>query len=84
MNEDILYYLSYSEGFRSGGFNGRWGNAFTATTPYDPETVTNIEVGVKSTLMNNRLRLNVAVFDMEYDDKQIDVDVADPSAALGR
>ena len=35
--------LSYSQGYRSGGFNGRWGNEFSAVRPYKPETVTNIE-----------------------------------------
>ncbi len=83
-NEDVLYYLSYSQGYRSGGFNGRWGNEFSAVRPYKPETVTNIELGLKSTLMDNRLRVNVAVFDMEYDDKQLDVDIPDTLAAIGR
>ena len=83
-NEDVLYYLSYSQGYRSGGFNGRWGNEFSAVRPYKPETVTNIELGLKSTLMDNRLRVNVAVFDMEYEDKQLDVDIPDTLAAIGR
>jgi len=83
-NEDLHFYASYSQGYRSGGFNGRWGNEFSATRPYKPETVTNIEVGVKSTLLDNRLRVNVAIFDMEYEDKQLDVDIPDTLAALGR
>ena len=82
--EDFLFYVSYSQGYRSGGFNGRWGNEFSAVRPYKPETVTNIEVGVKSTLMDNRLRVNVAIFDMEYEDKQLDVDIPDTLAAIGR
>ncbi len=83
-DEDLLFYVSYSQGYRSGGFNGRWGNEFSATRPYKPETVTSIEVGVKSTLLDNRLRVNVAIFDMEYEDKQLDVDIPDTLAALGR
>ena len=83
-NEDLHFYASYSQGYRSGGFNGRWGNEFSATRPYKPETVTSIEVGVKSTLLDNRLRVNVAIFDMEYEDKQLDVDIPDTLAALGR
>ena len=83
-NEDLLYYLSYSQGYRSGGFNGRWGNEFSAVRPYKPETVTNIEAGLKSTLLDNRLRFNLAIFDMEYEDKQLDVDIPDTLAAIGR
>ena len=83
-SDNVLYYASFSEGYRSGGFNGRWGNQFSAVRPYKPETVTNIEVGVKSTLMDNTLRVNVAVFDMQYDDKQFDVDIPDTLAATGR
>ena len=52
--------------------------------PYDPETVSNTEFGIKTTLSDNRVHFNFTVFSMDYDDKQIDVDIADPSAALGR
>ena len=83
-NENMLYYISYSQGYRSGGFNGRWGNQFSAVRPYRPETVTNIELGLKSQLLDNRLRFNMAIFDMDYEDKQLDVDIPDTLAAIGR
>jgi len=83
-NENMLYYVSYSQGYRSGGFNGRWGNQFSAVRPYRPETVTNIELGLKSQLLDNRLRFNMAIFDMDYEDKQLDVDIPDTLAAIGR
>ena len=35
---------------------------------YDPEFVTSYEVGMKSTLMDGRVRLNVAAFTMDYED----------------
>ena len=41
-----------------------------ATQPYDPETVDNIEVGIKSEWMDDRLRFNASYFVMNYDDKQ--------------
>ena len=83
-SENMLYYISYSQGYRSGGFNGRWGNQFSAIRPYRPETVTNIELGLKSQLLDNRLRFNMAIFDMDYEDKQLDVDIPDTLAAIGR
>ena len=36
----------------------------------DPETVTNYEMGIKSTLVDGRLRLNAALFSMDYEDLQ--------------
>ena len=81
INEDIMVYLSYAEGFKSGGFDMR-GNA--ATNPnvangYDPETVETIEAGIKSQLFNDRLRLNVTWFEMDYEDMQLTVQTAQPA-----
>ena len=36
--------------------------------PFDPETMTTYEVGVKSDLFNNTVRLNAAVFFNDYKD----------------
>jgi len=83
-NPKVMMYALHSKGYRSGGFNGRWGSLNSATVPYDPETVSNTEFGIKTTLRDNRVHFNFTVFSMDYDDKQIDVDIADPSAALGR
>lgn len=81
MNDDIMLYISYAEGFKSGGFDMR-GNA--ATNPnvaqgYDPEIVETIEAGIKSQLLNDRLRLNFTIFDMNYTDMQLTVQTAQPA-----
>jgi iron complex outermembrane receptor protein len=70
VNDDLMLYALYSKGFRAGGFSGRPGTYEAAGTPYNPETVDNYELGMKSELMDNRLRLNVSVFQMDYKDKQ--------------
>jgi len=75
--EDALLYASYSEGFRSGGFNGR-GSSVSSFGPYDPETVKNWEFGIKSEWLDNRLQLNVAAFFLKYGNKQEDVVFPDP------
>jgi iron complex outermembrane receptor protein len=67
-----LAYVTYSQGFRSGGFNGRAGDA-DDVGPYRPEDVESWEVGFKADLMDERLRLNVAAFMIDYMDKQEDV-----------
>lgn len=67
-----MAYVNYSEGFRSGGFGGR-ATAPDNFGPYDPEEVEQWEVGVKSTLLDNTLQLNVTLFSIDYNDKQEDI-----------
>ena len=70
-----LYYLSYSEGFKSGGFNGRPTpgptGSFAAVQAYDPETLRTVELGAKTQFADNRVRLNAAVFFSKYNDIQL-------------
>ena len=70
--ENGMAYVTYSEGFRSGGFNGR-ATAPDNTGPYDPESVESWEVGAKFTMFDNRFQLNLAAFTVEYDQKQEDI-----------
>jgi iron complex outermembrane receptor protein len=53
-----MIYVTYSTGFRPGGVNRQPGVA-----PYNPDTVTNYEFGLKSTWLDGRLRANGAIFD---------------------
>lgn len=81
LNQDVMVYVSYAEGFKSGGFDMR-GNALlnpNVADGYDPETVETWEAGVKSQLWDNRLRLNFTVFDMDYTDMQLTVQQAQPA-----
>ncbi|WP_321392447.1 TonB-dependent receptor [Emcibacter sp.] len=65
-NEDSLGYATYSTGFRSGGFN-----APVVTFPvFEDETLTNYELGAKTSWFDNRLVLNAAVFYSNSDDFQ--------------
>jgi iron complex outermembrane receptor protein len=73
LTDDVMAYVSYSQGFKSGGFDMR-GNetAFPGTrNGYDSETADNYEVGVKSTLFDGRLILNGAIFYTPYEDVQV-------------
>lgn len=67
-----LLFLSYTEGFRSGGFNGRATGAANAG-PYEPENVENWEAGFKTQWFDNTLQLNGSFFVTDYQDKQEDV-----------
>ena len=82
-SEDVQTYLSYSTGFRSGGYNGRAQTPAVARESYDPEEVSNLEVGVKTTLLDGRMNLNASLFSASYDDKQEEIAAADPDAPTG-
>lgn len=60
-----MVYASYSNGFKAGGF------AFAAPSGlFDPETVNAYEVGLKTSLFDNRAALNIAVFRNQYSNLQ--------------
>lgn len=62
-------FFTVSEGFKSGGFNGRVADG--QLEPYDEETLISYEVGVKAQWLEDRLRSNFAVFHTDYDDLQV-------------
>lgn len=72
-----MAYLSYAEGFKSGGFNMRANDTLMRSTgldasePFDEETVKTSELGIKGDWFSQRLKARVAAFYMEYDDIQI-------------
>lgn len=79
-SDRLMAYLSYSEGFKSGGFGTRISapvvskNAPTGREllpDHDPEFAQTYEVGFKSALLNERLELNLALFYSNYDDIQV-------------
>jgi iron complex outermembrane receptor protein len=67
-NESSFYYFSYSEGFRSGGFNPPGISVFPPG--YDEETTANFEIGAKLDRLDNRLRFNASLFHTNYEDAQ--------------
>jgi len=71
-NPDFMTYASWSQGFKSGGFNQRYNNAPPGNAPiaFDAETAETIEIGFKSTPMPG-LRINAAIFSTEYDQIQM-------------
>jgi iron complex outermembrane recepter protein len=78
--DDLLAYVSYTRGFKSGGFNPVAPNTNTgvggvdgAPTPYDEETVDSYEAGVKYTTPDRLFRINVAVFEARYKGLQLPV-----------
>ncbi len=67
--DDLMAYVSYARGFRSGGWNGR-ATTPSSMGPYDPETVDSYEIGMRSDWLEKTLRLNLTAFFTSYHDKQ--------------
>ena len=70
---ELTGYASWSEGFKSGGFDMRGDAvAYPGTVDgYDPETVETFEIGLKGSLFDRRLTFATAIFDSSYEDQQI-------------
>jgi iron complex outermembrane receptor protein len=65
--DSTLVYVTYSKGFKSGGFEMKG----LELTQFEPESVTNYELGVKIDALEQRIRFNTAFYHMDYDDIQI-------------
>jgi iron complex outermembrane receptor protein len=63
-------YGSVTKGYTAGGFNADAAVLAAFAKPFDPETVTNYELGFKAIFLNKRLRTNIAIFREKYDNKQ--------------
>ncbi|RME66151.1 MAG: TonB-dependent receptor [Alphaproteobacteria bacterium] len=75
--DDVMAYFTWARGFRSGGFNGR-AQTPTSIGPYDPETVDNFELGLRSEFWNRKARVNLTVFHTDYSNKQEEVITVSP------
>lgn len=61
-SDDLMAYVSYNRGFKSGGFN----NELLPTTTYAPEVLDAYEVGFKSELLERRVTVDAASFYYSY------------------
>jgi len=68
-NEQINSYAKVSSGYRAGGYNVRAKSVSTFLDPVNEENVVSYEVGAKADLLSRTLRLNVALFYMDYEDR---------------
>ncbi len=70
-NDDVLLYVSATRGFKSGGYDYGASNAADASAGYGPEKLWSYEAGLKSDLLDRRLRLNLTGFYYDYTDLQV-------------
>ncbi|MDG2533889.1 TonB-dependent receptor [Sphingomonas sp. HITSZ_GF] len=69
-SKDIMFYLTYGRGSKSGGFVSNTYGVTAAGFQFKPERSTNYEAGMKATLADGRATLNVSVFKTKFEDLQ--------------
>jgi iron complex outermembrane receptor protein len=72
VNESTLLYATVSRGYKAGGVNLTQANpAVDLPANFLPETNTVEEFGVKTDILDHRLRINADVFTSQYDNQQL-------------
>jgi iron complex outermembrane receptor protein len=73
VTDEVMLFATASTGYKSGGFNSQ-GSGRQALGEegriFDPEEVTNYELGVKSTLLSGTMTANATLYRMDIDDFQ--------------
>ncbi len=69
--EDFLAYITYSTGFRSGGY--------TQSTEFDNEESRNYELGFKGSFLDNMLTVNASAFFTDLRNQQLSFVVVTPT-----
>jgi iron complex outermembrane receptor protein len=75
-NDAAMFYVSYAEGFKGGGWNSHFNAVLlpaeqAALQRFDQEEAKTKELGAKLDLLDRSLRLNVAVFSSDYTNMQV-------------
>ena len=70
VNDDVMLFASATNGFKSGGWNGR-AAAANLFRRFEAEKVWSYEAGIRAEFLENRLRTNVTLFQANYDDVQL-------------
>ena len=65
-------YVSFATGFMAGGYTETCSTVYSCNNPYNPENES-LEIGLKGDFLDGRLRLNIAVFSVEFEDLQSQV-----------
>ena len=79
VTDNILTYGKFSHGYRAGGQNLRLSG--TDDFEFGPEINDEFEIGLKSDLFNNTLRLNLAAYTNEITDAQRSIIIVLPSGS---
>ena len=83
MTNDTNMYASLAKGYKQGGFNlglGLDANATNKNLAYDPEFLTNYELGINTKFLDSRITFNGVLFYSDREDQQVLISTqTDPS-----
>ena len=81
--DEIMGYVSYSEGFDSGGIDSaQAGDGTEFWFPFDPQIIENTEIGMRADLAGGLVRLNATYFDSDWNNIQNNGVVRDPVSGI--
>lgn len=83
LNDDVMFFGTYSQGYKGGGYGAR---AATLTTagPTEDNTAELFEAGLKSDLLDGRLRFNLTGFVTNFEELEFGVFFPNPNVASGQ
>lgn len=81
INDENLSYAKVSRGFKSGGISP-FVDKGNQPNSYDPETTTTFELGAKTSWLDDRLRMNGAVFYTDWSDQQAETYITSTTRIL--
>jgi iron complex outermembrane receptor protein len=85
LTDEVSAYVTYAQGYKSGGFDMR-GDAFltpATSNGYGPEDITSYETGLKGSFFDSKLALNFAAFLEPYKNVQVTVQTPATPPAVG-
>ena len=71
--KDVMGYITYSRGYKGPAYNVFFNMTATQDNALAPERSRSIEAGLKTTLLDGRMRLNIALFNTDYSGYQANV-----------
>lgn len=87
LTEETMVFAGITMGYKSGGYGTTTGPASAAAgeafDPYDKETTTSFETGLKAKFLDNRMHLNASLFYTQFENYQLQIaDLTQPATAL--
>ena len=68
LNDNQMFYATYSTGFKPGGFNT---TDIPTLVNFDPEIANVLEIGLKNTFLDGALQLNLSAYSNDYEGLQL-------------
>ena len=81
-NENTMGYVSYSSGYKSGGFSFATWSESESRGGFKEEELDATEIGIKYKSPDNRLVMNAAYYEYDYKDQQQQIIVVTQSGSL--